>query len=207
MPINITPISIDATVKAFAQEISPGAVPIYIRIRPEPGCEPLDCYHSVRRKVTEMGGRIQYGWAVWEWPKVFIEAEAHAVYDPGDGAPWMDITPGQNPDHKRRLFIPDDSATYDFESEGVRRDNIRKAIAKDKLVDEFLLAAGERAKVYDSIPGIGRVTPDAATRQKLENVERHCAGLMLQLAEKYLGPNEPCLCGSGKKFRKCHGTF
>jgi hypothetical protein len=47
---------------------------------------PSDCSNCVPQKLTHDGGRIQYGWSIWEWPWVFLEAEHHAVYEGPNGS-------------------------------------------------------------------------------------------------------------------------
>ena len=39
--------------------------------------------------------------------------------EPATGPPWVDITPSIAAGVSRRLFLPDDSANYDFKNEGV----------------------------------------------------------------------------------------
>jgi hypothetical protein len=112
----------------LCEQISPGVDPVFIPITPSADCEPLDCFECVKHKVEMEGGRIQLGWAIWEWPNVFIEAEHHAVYEPPAGSPWLDITPPVEPQIRRRLFLADNRAVYDFENEGVLKDNIRVAL-------------------------------------------------------------------------------
>ena len=51
-----------------------------------------------------------YGWSVWEWPKVFIEAKFHAVWKQPDGS-FLDIAPKSLP-IPRVLFIPDPRRVY-----------------------------------------------------------------------------------------------
>ena len=111
------PKEISEKVRELCERIAPGLQPTFISINPDLGCEPADCFVNVPRKVQREGGRIQYGWSLWEWPGAFIEAEHHAVYEPLTGPPRLDITPC-NRGSRRRLFLPDDSATYDFENEG-----------------------------------------------------------------------------------------
>jgi len=189
----------------LCRELNPAVRPAFLGIAPEPGCEPNDCFQSVQRKVMKQGGRMQFGWAIWEWPHVFIEAEHHAVYVPPEGPPWADISPSAMPDVTRRLFLPDDTATYDFENEGIRRDNVRRPLADDPLILRFLDLNHEMNSIMNTIPGVGRVTlsGDAAVRYQ-RNV--HEAALIeMQLLMKYTSQNAPCFCGSGQKFKRCHG--
>ncbi len=118
-------------IRALCTRVNPKAEPVYINIRPEDGCRPNDCFYCVRRKVTRDAGRIQYGWSIWEWPRVLVEAEHHAVYEGPGGPPWVDITPPQFSDIRRRLFLPDDAALYDFDRERILRNNVRLAVNDD----------------------------------------------------------------------------
>jgi hypothetical protein len=62
--------------------------------------------------VARDGGEILYGWAIWEWPRVFIEAEHHAVWS--KGGCLTDVTP-QVPPADTILFLPDTERAYDYE--------------------------------------------------------------------------------------------
>ena len=64
----------------------------------------LDCFVNVSRYAERFGGSIQYGWLIWEWPTIMIEAEFHAVWVTPQGA-LKDITP--NPFGMGQvLFLP-----------------------------------------------------------------------------------------------------
>jgi hypothetical protein len=132
-----TPQFVTPKILDLCRELSPAKQPAFLGIKPEPGCEPNDCFGCVQHKVEAEGGRMQFGWAIWEWPHVCIEAEHHAVYEPPHGPPWADITPPEVPDVFRRLFLPDDTAIYDFKNEGIRRGNERRALVDDALVLEY----------------------------------------------------------------------
>jgi hypothetical protein len=147
------PTALGPHVLDFCASINPGAQPVYLRIRPGASCEAGECFPNVLGKVEREGGRIQYGWEISEWPRVLIEAQHHAVYEGPSGPPWLDITPAPEEDHQEtRLFLPDDAAVYDFANPGNRRDNIRKALAPDSLVDEFLGLAAEMMTIMNRTP-------------------------------------------------------
>src|SRR5260370_5619874 len=38
------------------------------------------CSDGVLEKVKHDGGTIRFGWTIWEWPKIFLTAEFHAVW-------------------------------------------------------------------------------------------------------------------------------
>jgi hypothetical protein len=202
-----TPDSISAKVLDLCRQINSAGAPMYITITPEPGCAPNDCFECIRQKVAREGGRVQFGWTIWEWPHVYLEAEHHAVYEPRTGPPWVDITPSVMPEIRRRLFLPDDGAVYDFETEGVLRDNKRLALNDDPLIQEFFAAATRKTEILNSIPGVNVTVNDvdAATLERISEAERELGELTVKLAMKYTPQNAPCPCGSGQKFKRCHG--
>ena len=115
-----------------------------------------NCYINVRDKVEKNGGRLQLGWAVWQHSNIFIEGEPHAVYDPGDGNPWIDCTPHDMPDAGRVweiLFIPNDSGTYDFNTTDLP-DNVRIPLVDDPRVQRALDLFSERIVLMNSVPNI-----------------------------------------------------
>jgi len=201
-----TPAAITPEVLKLCAELNSTVQPAYIKITPATGCMPNDCFDCVRQKVARDGGRIQFGWVIWEWPRVFIEAEHHAVYE-GPGTPLEDITPSAFPDIQRRLFLPDDAAVYNFEDEGVLKPNVRLALCDDPLIDAFFAAAKEREDILNSIPGVNvgfdQVSP--AVRSTILAVEQKEAQFIYQLGMKYTPRNARCFCGSDEKFKRCHG--
>jgi SEC-C motif len=201
-----TPVAVTDPIRQLCERISPGVEPVYISITPDAKCKPLDCFGCVKRKVEMNDGRIQYGWAIWEWPGVFVEAEHHAVYEPPEGPPWLDITPSPEPQIRRRLFLPDNAASYDFDNEGVLRDNIRLAPSNDPLIHQFFAASAERSRILNTVPGVGTISLDATTAARLSAVENEKARLFLSLAMKYTPQSARCFCGSDKKFKRCHGS-
>jgi hypothetical protein len=80
-----TPTEISEKTLELCNRIVPGSRLLFLDITADPACNPEDCFENVRQKVEKEGGRNQYGWALWEWPRVFIEAEHHAVYESSKG--------------------------------------------------------------------------------------------------------------------------
>lgn len=188
----------------FCRSLAPGVRPQVVPILPQDRCEPLECFNNVRRQVSRDGGRIQLGWAIWEWPRVYIEAEHHVVYDPGDGQPWVDVTPSVDGETVR-LFLPDDRATYDFENEGVRRDNIRHALNGDPNIRQLFSVSERLNEIMNSIPGVGEVKVPVSVARNIAALEEAKIQLIFQIGMKHTGRNETCFCRSGLKFKKCHG--
>lgn len=67
-----------------------------------------------------------------------IEAEFHANWI-SPGGEEMDITPKPN-GISRILFLPDSARTYDYRRDHYRIDNIRRPLADDPLVTEYIKA-------------------------------------------------------------------
>lgn len=188
--------------------------PITIHVCPDPSARERNCFVTVRDKVDAEGGAMRLGWAVWQHGALFIEGEFHAVYDPGNSRPWIDLTPRpQCTDDV--LFLPDERASYDFESTDVV-DNRRVALIPDPRVEHALQLFTKKTQLLNSIPGID-VTADQVDPGlilKLALCEQQAAELLeaalySQVASDYsnmaIGRNDPCPCGSGKKYKRCHG--
>ncbi|MBI2816545.1 MAG: SEC-C domain-containing protein [Acidobacteria bacterium] len=196
-------------VLAFCNRISPGARPVRLPIRAEPGCLPRECFPNVQQKVEREGGHIRYGWALWEWPRVFIEAEHHAVHEAPDGS-LTDVTPSIPEDPQTaRLFLPDNAAVYDFDNPNETcRDNIRQALAHDAQIEEYLRLEADLAGIRMRTPGTGMVPvsgPDAA-RARIQTIVKRSSYLKREIAMRHTPQGAPCFCGSGQKFKRCHGT-
>lgn len=74
-------------------------------------------------------------------------------------------------------------------------------------VDETGVARGARADTPESpsITGVPAATPADVSRLRTNRDEEEGKAQPVT-AEELPGRNDPCWCGSGKKFKKCHGT-
>lgn len=199
-----TPEKITPKILELCSRIAPGSRPVFIDITGEESCFPGECFENVRQRVLARGGHIQFGWSIWEWPDVYIEAEHHAVLRLDSGI-LIDPTPHTNDGIHKRLFLPDSKAIYDFENPGILRDNYRLALRNDPLIKSLFQLAAERTEILNSIPGVGCVQTDAATKARLTSNELQQGGVTIEIARKYTQRNSPCFCGSGIKFKRCHG--
>ena len=104
-----------------------------------PQSKRLECFENVQNYIGLNGGSIKFGWRVWEWAGIMIEAEFHSVWiSPLKNL--VDITPA---DEKRILFLPDNNRTY----EGVTINNIRAPLLNDPLVSEFIKINDEISEI------------------------------------------------------------
>ncbi len=200
----------DATkphVRAFCERISPGVSPLLVTIQPEQGCRPRECFWNVKQKVEREGGRVLFGWAIWEWPRVFIEGEHHAIYQAPDGS-FHDPTPSIPEDPQvARLFLRDDNVAYDYDArDPIRRYNIREALSPDEQIVEYLRLAEELAGIISRTPGTGMVPIIDTDVIRAQAIAKRSTWLKRQIAMRYTAQSAPCYCGSGRKFKKCHGV-
>jgi len=71
------------------------------------------CSDGVLEKVKHDGGCIRFGWTIWEWPRVLLTGEFHAVWVNLTGD-LIDITPKPHRED-RIVFVPDPSYSADFD--------------------------------------------------------------------------------------------
>lgn len=86
-----SPRRISPAITTLCNEINPSESPALVEVRPQPNAIHSECFHNVMEHVEENGGRIIFGWTIWEWPRVFIEAEHHAVSE--KNGELVDVTP------------------------------------------------------------------------------------------------------------------
>lgn len=108
--LNTVPQVLSSRLMEFCQTIS-SSEPIFISSIPVRGSRVSFCFENVERKVQRIGGSIAYGWAIWNRPSLYFEAEHHAVWCNKSGK-LIDVSP-QMGDRRSMLFLPDQSAKYD----------------------------------------------------------------------------------------------
>lgn len=116
---------------SFCRSFVTDPQPDYIPVEPLPGEKGNECFVIVERQISKYGGSQQIGWTIWEWPKVFIEAEFHAVWRQDDHL-LIDLTPKPIP-MLRILFVSDHKRKY----KGRQIDNIRKPLVRDRDLSRF----------------------------------------------------------------------
>lgn len=197
--VTTTPPEISRAVRRLTDSVVRGAEPVYLDVQPEADAIVHECFPNVQAKVARDGGQMLCGWQLWEWPNVLVEAEFHVVWVSPAGE-MIDITPKPEGE-KRILFVPDPRRRY----EGVSIDNVRMPLCDDLLIRHFIqmseaivqvINRGERASQYDevSVPA-NEIQPLLQARDFLG-----------QSLGAGLREHAPCLCGSGSKYKRCHGA-
>jgi hypothetical protein len=210
-----SPEPLSRPVSLIEQKIGLTDAAILVPFESVPHTKERFCFENVRNVIADRGGEIVYGWLVWQHGNIFVEAEHHSVWRKTTGEPVC-VTP-QTPPEKAITFIPDPSATYDFDKQPFTN-NIRIALVNDSRVEEFFKACEEQTEIMN----VGRRNSGLGSTVELSDSEalRHTELEMKKIAlmsqvlpsdsrqsrvEK-VGRNEPCPCGSGKKYKKCHGS-
>lgn len=133
----ITPQEITDEIDNLCQDLVEDPVPIFLDVNPFNGAQINDCFRNVERFIRRNGGEICYGWQIWEWPDIMIEAEFHSVWISPNGD-LRDITPKAR-GVDQILFLEDPVRAY----EGRQVNNIRRALIDNEHVHNFIDAADE----------------------------------------------------------------
>lgn len=180
----MTPADISAPhVIAFCREIEPRAEPIQTLYRPAPGAPERECFPIVQQHANTHGGELVTGWAIWEWPGVFIEAEFHGVWRSPEGL-CIDLTPRRAP-YERTTFLPAQGKTFNAR----QVDNIRRALVQDPDVKRYLFLHSQVFNLLnagDLANQIGQVMVPRKTARRLEVIQRDIARLDMRLKRRYL---------------------
>lgn len=184
------PLVVSEEILAFASELSPGNQPVYLEPQPTPGSDPIDCFSNVDRAIAAGQGTAAYGWTIWLVPNIALVAKHYAVWRTPDGE-IVDVTPSKSP---RVLFLRDGLATF----EGGRRSHVYHALTRNPLAHEWIrrVAAIDALKIQ-----FGDSIPKADYKKAVGDDE-----FWLELGHHVVanrGRNDPCFCGSGKKYKHC----
>jgi len=198
----MTPDTINKNVKQILKVLKAEFDPEFVEFKTEPNYIELDCFINVKKKVEQDGGKILYGWTIWEH-KYFIEAEFHAVWE-NDDEDLIDITPKSN--HATIiLFVPDDRVNYD----GRQIKNIRLNTSKNPLVNDLIIICDAYFKITNSGPLAyehGDITSLLSQEQNDDIAFLNLAkNITLSLLQEDKTIDDLCMCDSDKKFKNCHG--
>ncbi|MEI7037828.1 SEC-C domain-containing protein [Fulvimonas yonginensis] len=193
-----TPARIGPAVRRLIDTVTPGGQARYLRVRPEPGATVNECFSNVRAKRARDGGRMLCGWQLWEWPRVMVEAEFHAVWLSPEGE-MVEITPKPHGE-TQVLFVPDERRRHD----GTVVDNVRMALHEDQLIEHFIRVSGAIVQVAahsGCATRHGRVWVPEEQIAPWRQVQRFLG----RSIHAGLREDDPCPCGSGSHYRRCHG--
>jgi SEC-C motif len=192
-----TPAVISEEIASLCRKLDANQEPRYIPVKPWNGGRIDNCFYNVEDKIAADGGLVQYGWTIWEKRGLLIEAEFHAVWVSPAGD-WIDITKKPDGEHQI-LFLPDSNRVWQREMV----DNVRVPLVDNKYTRQLVETSEAqfrlRKKYWDPESGISRIPLSEA--QPLMPSSRPTVTNRAKI-----GRNQPCYCGSGKKYKKCHGA-
>ncbi|MGI6093238.1 MAG: hypothetical protein GX348_10900 [Veillonellaceae bacterium] len=194
------PNKITKEVEELCHRINEDRQPVYVTVDTTvPASQDTDCIKNVALKIVKDGGDFQFGWAIWEWPSVMLEAEFWVVWVNHDGQ-LIDVTPRGRGD--KILFISDDKTNF----EGKPIDSILQPILDHPLIMQYIEINQQIWQRTDALTAAGKsemaicevVAPLIEQKDALEKeIDETLSG--------GVGRNDLCPCGSGKKFKKCCG--
>lgn len=199
----ITPVVESHSVKALLKFMNKSGTPIYVKSSPNPNLIENECFSIVENYILSHGGEIVIGWALWELPSLYIEAEFHAIWKSPNGE-FIDLN-SRALKTENILFLADKTISY----EGFQVNSFRIPLTNNIAVRNFLNLhdklfefrnRGDRKYKHGEI----ELTYKEENEYKLLIHDLMCASLNLNLLTRPLGIYDPCVCGSGKKAKWCH---
>ena len=180
-----------------------------------------NCFNDVPKYIKgHEGYKMVYGWTIWEWSDVWVEAEFHAVV--WDGEKMVDVMPHDGeaeimflPDMQGKTFtgnvvpnvmvpISDDPHVLAYMTAANEMNDLRARIATEHRPPNagelavFQKAAALQLALYQSRGISVQEVMEEALSQVMMSPHMPGAGF------QRVGRNEMCPCGSGKKFKHCH---
>jgi hypothetical protein len=197
-----TPDAITPAITDLAKELSPERDPVWVPVKVAEGAVVRECFVNVRTHVQKFGGRQLNGWAVWEWRRVFLEAEHHCVWVGDEGL--VDVTPNEA-GSDRILFLPDPTREYDHE--GHRRlVNAKRPLNDAREIANWIAASDRLHEFIEANSDGPSVRLDGRGQREMDALGERAVmtqlGVILWLARN-TRRNEQCICRSGKKFKVC----
>jgi len=171
-----------------------------VKVEADPAGKLNNCYYNVLDKVKRDGGKIHYGWVVWQ-SSYLVEAEHHAVWE-DDEENLLDITPRKE-HYDTIMFVPDNEKVFDG---NMAVPNVRLNTTNNGLIDHFIIYS----RVIDKLTGLGTRINDESLSIPEPIVEAIngitiCRNNTLMFYAEGNTTNSKCFCGSSKTYIKCHG--
>lgn len=193
------PIVPQKTMKKISElclEIGKHGTPIYIPSIPEDKIERHDCTRAVKQKIVRDGGEARFGWLIWQWANIVLEASAYIVWKDETGN-LFDVTPKETK-YESVLFIP--ASVCD----GVKLMNKRIPITDSALIKELVEISDKCETVLQKSTCTSQVDKEVlgnilSYKKRKDEIMR----IVSRKAER----NELCPCGSGIKYKKCCGYY
>jgi Predicted metal-binding protein related to the C-terminal domain of SecA len=160
----------------------------YVPKQPKDDCEAGNCFSNVEKYVKKFGGNLLMGWSITIRTNLFIEAEAHAVWQTSDNE-IVDITPN-NEDCNQTLF------SHQKDMQAIKTPSKYIPLTLSNLVQEYVNLRNEFERIRCSTIGDTLQIPKPLMDRiiEIDNI------FLLQV-----GRNDKCPCESGLKYKRCCG--
>ena len=194
-----TPLAVTPHIRRLVKKLRLAEDPVFVPVHAAPGAIRASCFANVAAHVERSGGTSRYGWAIWEWPRVLVEAEFHSVWVSIDGV-VSDVTP-QERDATHILFVEDCKRIFT----GRQFNNVRMPLRDDQLVRDLISLADAEYRVLnrgERRPEFGHV---AIPRAEIEPILAY-RNLITQRLRAGDTEKSACFCGSGQRYRNCCTT-
>ena len=152
------------------------------------------------REMDELRKSVQNASYEQKDPLVIYKLEAYDL--------WKNMLEGMNAKAvatlmRGRLAVPDyeqakEAERQAREAEALRREAQQQQIRREMPQQSYNPYANY-STTRDAYPG------ESAQREAAQNVNRSETPVQPAKAEPKIGRNDPCPCGSGKKYKNCHG--
>ncbi len=160
----------------------------FVPRQPKDDCEEGNCFKNVKKYVDNYGGSLLMGWGINIRKNLYIECEAHAVWQTPDGK-IIDITPPSYDNGTETLF------SHQANMPVKKTPSRYLPITRSELVKEYIELRNQFEQIrFNS--GETMQIPKSLIHSifKIDNV------FMMKV-----GRNEMCPCRSGLKYKKCCG--
>lgn len=194
----ITPIANSNSVSLIKERINSSYEPQYVKVSPVQNAPILECFDIVDEHIAKNGGNRILGWALWELPSFFIEAEFHAIWESPSGD-LVDLVPRSTPT-SRILFIRDKDMLY----EGLRVNNIRINYSNNHIIEDLFKIYDEEFAVFGPEGIVFQHQQFLDYSFKMRKVSVH---ERMELIYKHLKKSDPCFCNSGEMLKNCHRKY
>lgn len=160
----------------------------YVVKRPKFDCDAGNCFTNVEKYVGKFGGSLLMGWKITVRTNLYIEGEAHAVWQTPEKE-IVDITPDQE-EYDRILFSSQESMSV------CKTPSKYVPITSSALVQEYIA-------LKNTFESIRCGTTDGVVRIPKQLVVDILT--MDGVFASKTGRNDKCPCQSGLKYKLCCG--
>ena len=189
--MSTTPLQFDDKIEQLLKELGKTKDDIYKVSTVEATGEPGWCFENSFKFLKEHpdGFTPVFGWMIWQNLNV-TEAEYHCLVESADGT-LREVTKTRDGE-KEIWFVRDQKENPAQELnkviEGIAKNTFKRVLNVVIADEEYKRNYADGMKVLESLTaGFGK--PYQSLR-----------------VEKKVGRNDPCPCGSGKKYKICHGS-